>query len=241
MILMIFGFTLGCFSVGALVLYKSNQKVNPKTKRERWIKYLGYLLIVHLVIGSALMGPLYFMTLVAVVVIMGAYELFRVCLNKEFSIARLPTMITSLGLYFILAYGLLLFAQLSSSETIIFVYMVVAALDGFSQVTGDLMGSHPLAPRLSPKKTVEGAVGGFAAAIITAIILRSLAELSISEALIAGFLLSAAGFAGDLSASYFKRVHGVKDFGQILPGHGGVLDRFDSLLAAAPTFLLWGR
>jgi len=242
MMLAVLCFTWACFSAGALAIHRVNRYADPLAKRERWIKYAVYLLTVHLFVGSALAGPAYFRALAMLIVILGAYELLRVAFqNKGDGRAVWPVTMFSLGLYLALAYGLLLFSGQAKSETIIFVYLVIVALDGFSQVIGELMGSHPLAPRLSPKKTVEGAVGGFAAAIITAVLLRSLAELSVSQALVAGFLLSAAGFIGDLSASYFKRLHGVKDFGRIVPGHGGVLDRFDSLLAAAPTFLVWGR
>lgn len=242
MMLAILCFTWACFSAGALAIHRANRDADPPTKRERWIKYAVYFLTVHIFVGSALAGPVYFLALAALIATLGAYELLRVAFqNKGEGRTFWPVTILSLGLYLTLAYGLLLFSGRSKSETIIFVYLVIVALDGFSQIIGELMGSHPLAPRLSPKKTVEGAVGGFVAAIITAIALRSLAELSVSQALVAGFLLSTAGFIGDLSTSCFKRFHGVKDFGRILPGHGGVLDRFDSLLAAAPTFLVWGR
>lgn len=242
MMLAALSFTWVCFSAGALAIHRVNRDADPRTKRERWIKYAVYCLTVHLFVGSALAGPVYFRALAMLIVILGAYELLRVaCQNRSAGKAVWPVTVLSLGLYLALAYGLLLFSGRATSGTIIFVYLVIVALDGFSQVIGELMGSHPLAPRLSPKKTIEGAVGGFAAAVLTAVLLRSLAELSLSQAFVAGFLLSAAGFVGDLAASYFKRLHGVKDFGRILPGHGGVLDRFDSLLAAAPTFLLWAR
>lgn len=236
------GFMWACFFAGALAIHRANRNADPPAKRERWIKYAVYFLTVHVVVGSALAGPVYFQALAALIATLGAYELLKVIFQNQGEGKRFrPVTTLSLGVYLTLAYGLLLFSSQTNPGTIVFVYLVIVALDGFSQVIGELIGSRPLAPRLSPKKTVEGAAGGFAAAIVTAVALRSLAEFSLSQALVAGCLLSAAGFIGDLSASYFKRLHGVKDFGWILPGHGGVLDRFDSLLAAVPAFLLWVR
>jgi phosphatidate cytidylyltransferase len=238
----ILGFMWSCFSAGALAIHRANRNAAPAVKRARWVKYAVYFLTVHILVGSALAGPLYFQAVAALIAAVGACELVQVALRnngprKTFR----PVTLFSFGLYLTLAYCLLLFSSQTNSGTIVFVYLVIVALDGFSQVIGELIGSHPLAPKLSPKKTVEGAACGIAAAIVTAVALRSLAEFSLSQALVAGCLLSAAGFIGDLSASYFKRLHGVKDFGRILPGHGGVLDRFDSLLAAVPAFLLWVR
>jgi len=242
MMLGIFGFMWACFSVGALAIHRANRHAEPAARRDRWVKYAVYLLTVHVLVGSALAGPLYFQALAALIAAVGAFELVQVALRNNGPRKTFPPVtLFSFGLYLTLAYCLLLFSSQTNSGTIVFVYLVIVALDGFSQVIGELIGSHPLAPKLSPKKTVEGAAGGIAAAIVTAVALRSLAEFSLSQALVAGCLLSAAGFIGDLSASYFKRLHGVKDFGRILPGHGGVLDRFDSLLAAAPAFLLWVR
>jgi phosphatidate cytidylyltransferase len=236
----IFGFVWTCFFVGALAIHRANRNADPPVKRERWIKYGVYLLTVHVFVGTALAGPACFQALAALIGILGAYEVLNVAFQNQGERKRLrPVTVFSLGLYLMLAFGLLLFSSKANSGTIVFVYLVIVALDGFSQVIGELIGSHPLAPRLSPKKTVEGACGGFAGAIVTAVALRSLADFSLTQALVAGFLLSAAGLIGDLCASYFKRLYGVKDFGRILPGHGGVLDRFDSLLAAVPVFLLW--
>jgi len=120
-----------------------------------------------------------------------------------------------------------------------FVYLVVATFDGFSQVAGNLFGRHLLARKISPSKTVEGTLGGLVLAAAVAVLLHPLVSLSAAQSLAAGGWIVAAGFSGDLLASWVKRMSGVKDFGRILPGHGGVLDRFDSLLFAGPAALLF--
>ena len=130
----------------------------------------------------------------------------------------------------------------------------IAALlnDTFAYFAGKLFGKHKLTP-VSPKKTVEGAAGGMIGALIGtavygAVLLKILPgyfdlyemfpfhfyTFSIPRLLLCGVLGAAAGILGDLSMSLVKREAGVKDFGTLLPGHGGVLDRFDSLLFAAP-------
>jgi phosphatidate cytidylyltransferase len=110
--------------------------------------------------------------------------------------------------------------------------------DGFSQVFGQLLGKLQLTRSISPSKTVEGAVGGGIAAVLSAILLGGLVGVSSSRAVAASVVIVFAALAGDLAASWIKRISGVKDFSCLLPGQGGVLDRFDSFLVAAPVWLV---
>jgi phosphatidate cytidylyltransferase len=121
---------------------------------------------------------------------------------------------------------------------IFFLLLVTWASDTGAYYVGTLYGRHRLAPTISPKKTVEGLVGGLIGAIIVAYTARwwFLPELSSLDCLILGTLLTIAGLWGDLTESAMKRSVGMKDSGGILPGHGGMLDRLDSLLFTAPVF-----
>ncbi len=121
---------------------------------------------------------------------------------------------------------------------IFFLLLVTWASDTGAYYVGTLFGRHRLAPRISPKKTVEGLVGGLIGAIIVGYIARwwFLPELSGLDCLILAILLTVTGLWGDLTESVMKRSVGMKDSGGILPGHGGMLDRLDSLLFAAPAF-----
>lgn len=103
---------------------------------------------------------------------------------------------------------------------------------------GKAFGKHPLAPKISPKKTVEGSVANLLAAILIAWILGRLLHLTDARSLGAGIAVGVLGQAGDLFESWLKRRAGVKDSGTLLPGHGGVLDRIDSVLFAAPAVAL---
>ena len=121
---------------------------------------------------------------------------------------------------------------------IFFLLLVTWASDTGAYYVGTLYGRHRLAPTISPKKTVEGLVGGLISAIIVAYTARwwFLPELSGLDCLVLATLLTITGLWGDLAESAMKRSGGIKDSGGILPGHGGMLDRLDSLLFTAPAF-----
>lgn len=116
--------------------------------------------------------------------------------------------------------------------------------DSFAYFTGRLFGKHKLAPELSPKKTVEGAVGGIVFTVLAfmlyGLIIESFFGLSVNYLILAvtGLILSVVGQVGDLWASLIKREYGVKDYSRILPGHGGIMDRFDSILVVSTTLLI---
>lgn len=117
--------------------------------------------------------------------------------------------------------------------------------DTFALFAGMLCGKHKLAPKVSPKKTVEGAIGGLIGGVIGVTLLHLIASSlgriilqSPLQILVYGIVGSAISQIGDLSFSVIKREFGVKDYGNLLPGHGGILDRFDSVTFAAPAVWL---
>jgi phosphatidate cytidylyltransferase len=113
---------------------------------------------------------------------------------------------------------------------------IIMASDTAAFFVGHAFGRHRLAPAVSPGKTVEGAVGGLLGGIAGALAVRAggLPELPLLDALGLGLLVSGMGILGDLDESLLKRWAGVKDSGTLFPGHGGMLDRVDSLLFGAP-------
>ena len=124
------------------------------------------------------------------------------------------------------------------TEYRLFIWIVVIAAFGsdiFAYFTGYFLGKHKMAPVLSPKKTIEGAVGGLIGSSLLSwvfglVFMKDMALVCLVLGLVGG----AAGMAGDLTASAFKRKMGIKDYRKLIPGHGGIMDRFDSVIFVAP-------
>jgi len=121
-------------------------------------------------------------------------------------------------------------------KLIFFLLLVVWLGDAGAYYVGKQFGRHKMSPRISPKKTIEGGVGGAVVSIITALVIHFtfFPNFPLLHAAIAGVILSAAGVVGDLAESMWKRSADVKDSGTLIPGHGGFLDRFDSVFFTAP-------
>lgn len=115
------------------------------------------------------------------------------------------------------------------------------AADVTAYLAGRRIGRRKIAPRISPGKTWEGTIAGFAAAAVVALLIAASAGIKTGPTLLLALLVGPVGFASDLLESAIKRAAGAKDSGTLLPGHGGVLDRIDSLILVAPfvAFVLW--
>ena len=118
---------------------------------------------------------------------------------------------------------------------VLYLFVAIWSSDSGAYFVGRFLGRHKLCPRVSPKKTIEGSMGG----IVTTCILLSLLNLYVHmlppvTVVVIAIVISVIGQIGDLMESLLKRYYGVKDSGKLIPGHGGVLDRFDSVMLAAP-------
>lgn len=121
-------------------------------------------------------------------------------------------------------------------EWIFLTLLVIMGCDTFAYFIGVTIGRHKLYPAVSPNKSIEGALGGLLGAVIAVFVCRAvlLPGIGVVEAILIGLLLGVAGQLGDLFESLLKRACNVKDSGNMIPGHGGLLDRLDSLLFAFP-------
>jgi phosphatidate cytidylyltransferase len=128
-------------------------------------------------------------------------------------------------------------------EAALLLILTVAISDTAQYYSGRLLGRHLLAPVISPKKTIEGAVGGFAGGVASLLVLGHwwLPHMPVPWRVALGLAVAAVGIVGDLFESLLKRSVGVKDASNVIPGHGGVLDRIDALLFAAPVFYVFVR
>jgi phosphatidate cytidylyltransferase len=135
------------------------------------------------------------------------------------------------------------FAQPRAAQLLFFFFFVLMGSDIAAYYTGRTLGKHKLAPAISPGKTWEGAVGGMIASLLAAAIAHFwfFPELKLAAALPLAAAMNVLGVVGDLTESALKRGAGAKDAANILPGHGGLLDRLDSLLFNAPVIYYFGN
>jgi phosphatidate cytidylyltransferase len=127
---------------------------------------------------------------------------------------------------------------------LLFVLVIVWANDTFAYYTGKLIGTNKLSPVISPNKTYEGAIGGLVGGVIVAFIYNYYFSMGMGffAVIFVAVVLGIIGISGDLVESLIKRASGVKDSGTLIPGHGGVMDRIDSLIFTVPAlyyYLLW--
>ena len=126
--------------------------------------------------------------------------------------------------------------DVGGKELVLFLVLLTELNDILQYLWGKSIGKRKIVPKVSPNKTVEGFLGAFVTISLLAIAFSFLTPLTWLEALIAGMIISGGGFIGDIVISMVKRDIGVKDSGNMLPGHGGILDRVDSLIYTAPLF-----
>ncbi|MEF9984219.1 MAG: phosphatidate cytidylyltransferase [Oscillospiraceae bacterium] len=157
---------------------------------------------------------------------------------------------------FLVPVALTIFVLFRDTNTVLtglyYVLMTLGAswiTDTGAYLVGVNLGKHKFAPEISPKKTVEGAIGGVIICVISLLVLSFLYEkfsyivnlpikINYISVLIAAPIMSGLSMLGDLTASAIKRQYGIKDFGNIMPGHGGVIDRFDSVLMVVPAMYI---
>jgi phosphatidate cytidylyltransferase len=127
---------------------------------------------------------------------------------------------------------------------LILVFIGAWVCDVFAYIVGSLIGKHKLIPEISPKKTVEGSVGGIVFTSLAFILYGFIVSLITDYTpnywvlLLTGLVIPVISQLGDLIASLIKREYGVKDYGKLLPGHGGILDRFDSVIPVSMVLLI---
>jgi phosphatidate cytidylyltransferase len=148
------------------------------------------------------------------------------------------TLLAILYVGWMLGYGILLHASRSGPELVLFLVGVTWIGETSAYLVGTAIGRHKLAPVISPKKTIEGAVAQVLASVVSAAALGAwlLPQCGIPVAVAGGMVIGVVGQVGDLAESAIKRSVGTKDTGGLIPGHGGVLDRIDSLLFNLPVF-----
>ena len=232
----VFIFLLFLFILGGIGIFVTNLKKEMQEKRNAWIKYFVYLLIVNTLFATIMYCQTIFSALCILIVFGGGFELIRL----QFSLRQLKCIRFSifLGIFIFVSLLFCLFSVVKA-DIQLFTLLIVCSFDAFSQLSGQLFGKRKICPRISPDKTVGGTIGGTVVSMIVSVIAGYHAEWEIIHASIMGLGIAAASFTGDIAASYAKRQFAIKDFSRIFPGHGGFLDRFDSLLFAGAFMYLF--
>ncbi len=218
-------------AVSALALYEYG--VILEIGRRPCQRLVGLLAGTALGICQALGGPAEFAAAVMVIAVM-----IREMVSPQSSLERAArTLFGAMLLGWMPAHLALIRDLRPYGERLTFLFFVsVWVMDSAAYAVGKTLGRHRLAPELSPKKTWEGAAAGFLAALLTVLAFRRATPemLSLDRALAVGVVIGIGGQVSDLAESMIKRAVGVKDSGALLPGHGGVMDRFDCFLLSAP-------
>lgn len=148
-------------------------------------------------------------------------------------------------IYAVLPFGFALglpqvsFMEGGFSKEVFYLFILIWSSDTFAYIAGRLFGKHKMAPKISPKKTWEGFAGGVLLTLVLSFFIQSYSEEMRGNWIVVGVLVAVFAPLGDLVESQLKRSFGVKDSGNIIPGHGGILDRLDSFIICAPVVYLY--
>lgn len=238
---------MGGYVLAAVLLFLSlvaYRELMKACKLDNGLQSVGYVGIVVYYLLMVFVEERSYLFLAVVLILMSFLALYVLTfpryhaeqiMSSFFNVAYAPIELSFIYLVRGLPYG-------QYSVWMIFISSWIC--DTCAYLTGMLIGKHKLSPKLSPKKSIEGAVGGVAgSALVGALYGYFVVEPVIQEPVTIAFaIISAIGAVisqiGDLAASAIKRNHDIKDYGRLIPGHGGVMDRFDSVIFTAPMVYL---
>lgn len=233
--------TLLVFTLSVLGIYEYNKAFKSAGfKPVSWVGYIGCFAIFGM--GELIDDASQIMLIkIFVPTLIIALFMYMIVTNLKRTIIDVAiTVFSLLYIPFMFSFIKLILAMENSRVLIWYVFLGAFASDTFAYLIGSKFGKTKLCPDISPNKTVEGSMGGILGVVISYCILNFIANkfffvgFDYAIVVIAGIVAGIAGQFGDLSASAIKRYCKIKDFGNIIPGHGGILDRFDSVLFVAP-------
>jgi len=216
------------FLLGFIGLFFINRKKETIEAHRSWIKTIVYFIIINIVCLSIIINPIAFRCLAVLIIILGFYELFK--LFRESRYEQKYLFLNSVLVFTVFSSAFFYFSGMEK-ELIFFSFAIISIFDSFSQITGQLWGRRKIFPKISPNKTVEGFIGGTLIAILSGFLIKGLIDTPPAKAIILAAGIALFAFSGDFLASFYKRKHNVKDFSNLIPETGGILDRFDSLIS----------
>ena len=233
----------GCFALSLLAVYEFFRGFKELDIKPSYPIAVGSTILLYVfgLLGNINNDTCMIIFQSKVIMLLWVFVSVLACLLYLFKIEERKledAMVTLVGIFYVVffCYHLAMLGMFDTLSLSVWLVVITAfGTDICAYFAGVTMGKHKLCPVISPKKTWEGAIGG----ILGSMILCGLFGLffmkdSIALCLIVGFLGSIISMFGDLTASIFKRKMGIKDYGNLIPGHGGIMDRFDSILFTAP-------
>ena len=217
------------FLLGAIGFYFINRKKPFDQARKNRIKYISYFVIINAVFFSIVIQPVIFRYITILIILGAVFDLLFLYVKSGYRNSK--AFILGICTLIFFAIGFYKYSKLDKG-VILYTFLVLSIFDSFSQISGQLFGQKKILPAISPNKTLGGIIGGTVVAFISAFLLRDLYLGSLFKQCITVTGIITFGFIGDVLASYYKRNFDVKDFNNLIPGHGGVLDRFDSIITA---------
>lgn len=237
-------FTILMAVLGVLGLYELLKiRGDVKKKFPVVMRLLAYLMVIFLIVNNANSIDLQYdldYRLVSLIIFLFLAPMVFINNSKKYNLNDALFLVGSV-VFIGLSFNLLTVIRNFNIAYIIYLFLITTMTDTFALFTGMFIGKHKLAPEISPKKTIEGAVGGaimgtlIATAFYTTVISSSVPLVFL---LLITLVLTVVGQIGDLAFSAIKRYYGQKDFSDLIPGHGGILDRFDSLVFVVLAFIL---
>ncbi|ASW76476.1 phosphatidate cytidylyltransferase [Chryseobacterium piperi] len=213
---------------------------------EKWIVFPVILIIFYMFSKRYFYHDFFFdfrlseilaLALIAIAIV----TLFKYPTELYYDSGKLIFTVIYVALPFSFALGLPKYSSYDNtfSLEVLFLFILIWSSDTFAYLTGKFFGKHKMAPKISPKKTWEGYAGGVVLTLILSYFIEHYQHDLRGNWMVVGFLVASFAPLGDLVESQLKRNFGVKDSGNIIPGHGGVLDRLDSFLICAPVVYLY--
>ena len=226
---------IGYFLLGAIAIAIINKRNTNYKAQDRWTKYVFYLIVVICTVIF-----IYFKSLPYLSLFILGIGLKEVIMAWKKSEIRSKTLLIKALLYFgITGAAFFYYSTVELTDFHLFVYTIVFVFDGFAQISGQLFGKHKIFPKISPEKTGAGIAGGYISALITAYLIADIINVNANKSIFMALIIATAAMIGDLSASLFKRKCNIKDYSNLIPGHGGILDRFDSYILAGAVSLIF--
>ncbi|TCS82975.1 phosphatidate cytidylyltransferase [Tepidibacillus fermentans] len=204
---------------------------------------LGLLSVIAIILGLNPIVPFFerLSILHIFIISLWIFLAFVVFVKNEITFDQISILLVG-AIYVSFGFGFMLKARLIENgfALTLFVLITTWASDSGAYFSGRFFGKNKLWPEISPKKTIEGSIGGILLAIVAGLLMNQILHFTsiMTTVVLASILVSIVGQIGDLVESALKRSKGVKDSGNLLPGHGGVLDRFDSLIFTFPILFL---